>query len=613
MPVFGFDFGTTNSLVSCVAGDRVISFLDQEGQPFPSVVCYEGSQTIVGREAKERLGAAGLDIQGNVIPSPKTLLGRESVFVDGVARSPVDVVADVVKFVKREAESSRKLPGAAIDRAVVTIPVTMEGYRRAALRDAFRLAGIGIAQFVHEPLAALYGYLRSEKDYAAALRRYDRQLLLVYDWGGGTLDLTLCRLVDGMLVQIRNDGTDEVGGDVFDDEIKNEVVRRVAKKRSIQESVSISDSSMVRLKHRCERAKIDLSTRPRAQLFVTHFFRGLEDADLDYALSREEMEDIVRPLLDKGLARIEKLMREAGISPAQVSLCLATGGMSNMPVIKQRLHELFGPQRVHVSDRSASLIAEGAAWVAHDAARLSLAKNVELLLARNSQMPLIHAGTQMPREGEVMQAEFNLYCADPRDGIAKLQLQSPLRPGRKVLPGDPRTVLDSLVVKVDKAAKPFFERLQLDVLVDDNLVLHARGRSLNKKGTDATEVHNLEFGLALPGAGGGDDVDDDHTFNTQGDAQHEFGALALRSNVADKVDEALVPGELLYQHNPQYFDVRSKPPQIQVDERLYYEPCAICGRPSNDPLCQCGSALAQYEAWSGDTYEAFRSGEVRRS
>src|SRR4029079_16111170 len=116
MAVFGFDFGTTNSLVSCITGDRGISFLDEEAQPFPSVVCYEGSQTIVGREAKERLGAVGLDIQGNVIPSPKTLLGRESVFVDGVARSPVDVVADVVKFVKREAESSRKLPESVIDR-----------------------------------------------------------------------------------------------------------------------------------------------------------------------------------------------------------------------------------------------------------------------------------------------------------------------------------------------------------------------------------------------------------------------------------------------------------------------------------------------------------------
>ena len=79
----------------------------------------------------------------------------------------------------------------------MTIPVNMEGRRRALLRDAFRMAGMGVVQFVHEPLAALYGYLRSGEDMEAAMRRFDRQLVLVYDWGGGTLDLTLCRLVDG--------------------------------------------------------------------------------------------------------------------------------------------------------------------------------------------------------------------------------------------------------------------------------------------------------------------------------------------------------------------------------------------------------------------------------
>src|SRR3954467_6805934 len=87
MAVVGFDFGTTNSLISVVQGNRVLSFLDDQGLPVPSVVCYEGSQTIVGREARERLGHAGLGIQGSVVRSPKTLLGRESVFVAGVERS----------------------------------------------------------------------------------------------------------------------------------------------------------------------------------------------------------------------------------------------------------------------------------------------------------------------------------------------------------------------------------------------------------------------------------------------------------------------------------------------------------------------------------------------
>lgn len=197
--VVGFDFGTTNSLISTIEGGRPTNFLD-DGAPFPSVVCYEGARTIIGHEANERLGAAGLGVHGNVVRSPKMLLGRESVFIEGVERSPVDIVADLVRYVREQVVSSEPWdPGRALDRVVVTIPVNMEGRRRRALRDAFYKAGMNIVQFIHEPLAALYGHFRSSDDLPAMLRRYDRQLALVFDWGGGTLDLTLCRLEDGML------------------------------------------------------------------------------------------------------------------------------------------------------------------------------------------------------------------------------------------------------------------------------------------------------------------------------------------------------------------------------------------------------------------------------
>ena len=111
MAVVGFDFGTTNSLISIVQGGRVISFNDEQGLPMPSVVCYEGSKTIVGREARERLSKAGLGVQGNVVRSPKTLLGRESVFVGGVERSPVDIVRDVVRVRSAVRAWTRRLFG----------------------------------------------------------------------------------------------------------------------------------------------------------------------------------------------------------------------------------------------------------------------------------------------------------------------------------------------------------------------------------------------------------------------------------------------------------------------------------------------------------------------
>lgn len=591
MAVVGFDFGTTNSLISVITGDRAINFLDGEGLPVPSVVCYEGTQTIVGREAKERLGEAGLGVKGNVVRSPKVLLGKESVFIEGLRHNPVDLVCDVVSYVAREAVARQHRGLDEISRAVVTIPVDTDGRWRAALRDAFRLAGISIVQFVHEPLAALYGFFRSQKNVTAALRKYDKELILVFDWGGGTLDLTLCRLVDGMLIQVRNDGTHEVGGDSFDDLIRNEIVRRVMDSRGLDDSTEIQPDALTRLVHRCERAKIDLSNRNSVEIFVPGFFRGVDDDDLEFRLTRAGLEEMTDPLLNKGLSRIRKLLEEADVAPAQIAACLATGGMANMPAIKSRLHEWFGPQRVEVSERSATLIAEGAAWIANDQARLHLAKNVELLLARTSYMPLIKAGTEMPTEGEVRKAQFHLYCADPRDGFAKFQLCAPVRPGAKVLPNDRRNPLDNLVVAVDAKAKPFRERLELDVQVDDNLILGAQARSLNKRDMAETEVHNLEFGLSFPGGNRAWKTGADAIDIAENPVTNRSGDLVFRSNIANREDPMLVPGELLYTYDRHYFDRRLNPPQIQDDERLYYEPCTLCGRASNDPLCHCASLL----------------------
>jgi molecular chaperone DnaK len=592
MSVVGFDFGTTNSLISVVRGNRPINYLDDEQRPIPSVVCYEGQQKIVGREARERLAQAGLGIQGNIVRSPKVLLGRDSVFIGGTERSPVDIAADVVRHVLQEAKTGRRGRDLGdISGAVVTIPVDIEGYRRRALRDAFRIAGLNIVQFVHEPLAALYGYFRGQ-DLQAMLRRYYQKLILVFDWGGGTLDLTLCRPMGDMVVQLMNDGTDEVGGDVFDESIMNRLAQQVCASRGIDRAVETRPGAKARLLDRCERAKIDLSTRARSQIYVGSFFRGVGDEDFDYSLSREELEGVVGPLLDKGFKRIEQILENAGYAPEQVALCVATGGMSNMPAMKRRLHEWFGPERVQVPDGTATLIAEGAAWIASDQARLQLAKNVELVLARNSYLPLVKSGTVMPKEGEVPSETFHLYCTDPRDGVAKFQICAPKRAGRLVLPGEPHTHLENLTVRVDRGARPFSERLELDVRIDDNLILEVHARSLDVRDEDRREIHNLEFGLAFQAAQQAYETQEDFGANEMVRTEQALpGALSIRANVADRKDSRLVPGELLYSYDRLYFDARRDPPEYQVCEHLYYQPCAVCGRASSDPLCRCSSRL----------------------
>ena len=355
MAVVGFDFGTTNSLASVVIGTDVINFLDNE-QPIPSVVSFEGGKVEVGRKAHDKLTSAGLGIQGSTVRSPKTLLGREEQVIDGVRRDPVQMVEHVLDHVRRFVLQTKAGQGLKMDRVVATIPVNMEGHRRALLRQAFRQAGMSVVQFVHEPLAALYGYLRMSEGTPDLIRRYDGKLLLVFDWGGGTLDLTLCRVLNGLLVQIANDGTEEVGGDFFDEELRNEVEKRSRALNGLGDDVDVLPEARKRLLHECEKAKIRLSDRSTWNVYVDPCYQSEDQTDLQVNLSRDDLQDIVGHLVKKGVARIERLLEREGYSTASVELCLATGGMVNMPMVKNRLDELFGPGRVHISKRSASAI-----------------------------------------------------------------------------------------------------------------------------------------------------------------------------------------------------------------------------------------------------------------
>jgi molecular chaperone DnaK len=171
----------------------------------------------------------------------------------------------------------------------------------------------------------------------------------------------------------------------------------------------------------------------------------------------------------------------------------------------------------------------------------------------------------MPREGEVQQQTFHLYCADPRDGVAKFQICAPKRSGAVVMSNDPRVHLENISVNVDRQARPFRERLELDVRITDDLILEAHARSLNVRDEDQREVHNLEFGLSFPGASAVHEADDDpHGTRGRDDEREPAGGLSVRANVADREDLRLVLGEYLKELDPHYFDSRGNPPEEQV-------------------------------------------------
>src|SRR3954452_14839311 len=313
--IFGLDFGTTNSLAATVAAGRAISYVDEEGRSHPSVVLYRGEETIVGRRAKDQLDVSGAGVIGDAVRSPKVQLGSgQAIHVAGAPREAREVVSEILRHVREQALShpANRETRSTFAEAVMTIPVNMDGRARRELRGAAADAGILVHQFVHEPLAALYGYLREQPDSARAMTELEGKLILVFDWGGGTLDLTLCQLVGGTLVQIHNRGDGRVGGDQFDERLRHLVRRRHSEEHGLL-SLRPQPGAGAKLLNRCEQAKITLSNSEDAPVFVPNYLAEEGTAaDVDLTLTRQELEQLTEDIVQQGMGSIDLLLNRAG-------------------------------------------------------------------------------------------------------------------------------------------------------------------------------------------------------------------------------------------------------------------------------------------------------------
>lgn len=497
--IFGLDLGTTNTLaaVHYAGEDQPRPFLDR-GRPHPSVVRYHGAQVVVGREARDQLDAPEVGVIGDFVRSPKRFLGKGmDLTVGGVARDPSEVVAEILRHVRDHAED--QLGGAAeFGNVVATVPVTMDGRGRRALRRAAQLAGFDIHQFVHEPLAALYGYLRGSADSRRRMAELEGRRALVFDWGGGTLDLTLCMVSDGSLIQIHNVGDPDVGGDRFDERLMRLIHDRHVAKHGLRTEPVLIPGATAKLNAACELAKIRLSRAPTAEILVAHYAKEEGDArTLEDRLTRDDVEAHTRDLVDQGLRCIDQLLAHVGIPAEAIELCLATGGMVQMPAIRSGLIERFGgPGRVPLLEHGDRIIAEGAAWIASDEQALTLAKPFELLHADASYVPLLQADVSLPTQGKTVATSFAMYCVDPRDGYARFLFARPAAPGRTSA-ADARDPYGVAVIAVDPTADPLAERLDVRLSVDDDLVARVDLTSSLVQDSRRLEIHDLEFGLRL--------------------------------------------------------------------------------------------------------------------
>ncbi len=594
--IIGIDFGTTNSLISVVLSGTgtVKSFLNDKRMPHPSVVWYSNDRVVAGRKAKEQLEDTTLKSSNDeIIKSPKSKLGNGPFFINGREIEPASVIADLMRFLVEDGEKNGGREAADFTEAVVSIPVASNAKMRVELRDALLQAGIHVKQFVHEPLAALYGYLRDQENPAEKLQLLDGKMVLVFDWGGGTLDLTLCYIKDGSITQVMNKGDNEVGGDYVDEAIRNYVVAQHLDKFKLDIAPPVTPGARASLLQECEKAKIELSIKEEVLIYVPDYYVTDElYRDLEIRLSRTQLEDICAVFMKRGLGTIPELLDCVQIDQRRIALCLATGGMVSMPAIKQRLVQLFSIDRLEVSKKADRIISEGCAWIAHDGLRMSLAKPLELVEARQSYFTIFNKGTLLPMEGEVIEEAFDVYCVDPRDGKAKIRFVRP-KYINKTAQADPRQEYGNLVVSVDKSTRPFMERIAVNFTIDDNFVVLARAISSFSSKEGKCEFYDLEFALSMPSVfdkGGNEHSNGAEHFNIQ--IADEPQTIGIRSNISSKALQKLVPGELLYSYMPAAFDSRTyTASKEQEGERMYYVRCLFCNRLQNDPQCHCSDKL----------------------
>ena len=270
--------------------------------------------------------------------------------------------------------------------------------------------------------------------------------------------------------------------------------------------------------------------------------------------------------------------------------------MVNMPAIKNGLNKRF-LGRVPNIDNGDRIIAEGAAWIAHDELRLTLSKPIEILVADTSGQgayhTLLNVGEKLPLENETIKTEnTRLFCVDPREGKAVIEIAKPARIGN-AQPHDPRELLCVAAVPVDPNAEPLIERIECHLQIDHNYIAEIRLRSTGRGAEAAVSFHNLEFGLALPTPfkEGPADIDDKEIpRNIRGPARIVANArsnITQRTNVALKIREDMttyelwryVPGDIVMQWRENHFDNRSEDmSKRQQLERDFYIPCGTCKR-----------------------------------
>ena len=430
MKGFGIDFGTTNSLIAFFSPDIAPepgAFTDA-GRPHPSLVWYkpDANQPVVGWEARKQVNQVERRMGHCFVHSVKRLMaeGRE-VPIIGTTRKPArEVGADILAYLLDHARKTLPVAARGLDSCVATVPVNSTGRYRRELRRAAELAGLHVESFTHEPFAAVFGWFFAQK---TDLQRLPPAKVLVFDWGGGTLDITLVQVQDGRIFELGNSNLDHCAGNEFTDKLTGLVRDKFVKRTALPVDKLILDAEAKdRVWVNMEDAKIKLSDGDSARVNVPNYtYQNGKIYDLAEDTRRSEYEECIKAEVDAAKAKVYECLHRAGVEAVSVDLVMLIGGTSRTPLVHQMMHEVFVTKVVPVKDAD-SIIAKGAAVIAAHKWKPYLVKPITVKLADKSFLSLLKHGQTLA--APLASKSFTFYCVDGRNGSAHLLFYEQQRP-----------------------------------------------------------------------------------------------------------------------------------------------------------------------------------------
>ena len=327
--IIGIDLGTTNSCVAVLEGGEAKVIANAEGErTTPSVVAFKDGKIIVGGAAKRQMV-----INPDTIRSIKRLMGTDKkVKANGKEYTPEEVSAMILGDLKKTAESYL---GEKVDRAVITVPAYFNDAQRQATKNAGKIAGLTVERIINEPTAASLAYGLDKQEQT--------QTILVYDLGGGTFDVSILELGDGVFEVKSTSGNNHLGGDDYDQRIVDFLVEEIKNEHGVD--LSSDKMAMQRLQDAAEKAKKDLSGMTMTQISLPFLAQGKDGViNFETSLSRAKFESLTDDLTESTLEPVRKALKDAKLSASDIDKVLLVGGSTRIPKVQELIKKELGKE-----------------------------------------------------------------------------------------------------------------------------------------------------------------------------------------------------------------------------------------------------------------------------